>query len=129
MTQDNLTVEKIKNRTEIENGVYELDDGAITTDDISIIAFLLKQVESQKELWKTSVDERIAIATRCAEIAEAKLIERHMVEQLLLDATKVKKVNPERLGFLTDLIHEAIIATGIDKGKAIRTEFQLSKEG
>jgi len=52
-----------------------------------------------------------------------------MVEQLLLDATKVKKVNPERLGFLTDLIHEAIIATGIDKGKAIRTEFQLSKEG
>jgi len=129
MTQDNLTVEKIKNRTEIENGVYELDDGAITTDDISIIAFLLKQVESQKELWKTSVDERIAIATRCAEIAEAKLIERHMVEQLLLDATKVKKVNPERLGFLTDLIHEAIIATGIDKGKAIRTEFQLPKGG
>jgi len=114
MTQDNLTVEKIKNRTEIDSGVYELDDGAITVDDISIIAFLLKKVESQKEARKKQLQINIgqqtklrnAVAdtvTRCAEIAK-KSIGCHC--------------GPSSME-----------CQACETAEDIRTEFQLSKEG
>jgi len=76
MTQDNLTVEKIKNRTEIENGVYELDDGAITTDDISIIAFLLKQVDKQQIHIEVQFNKINALTKQVEDVTEEKTLWR-----------------------------------------------------